>query len=222
MAIVSTAEYKVWRNISASTYDAIIAVMVAAAQTEAERWCNRTFDVNTFTESYDGKASEILVLRSPPITSIAYLRITQPDGSYTTVDDDTYNFDAESGVVKYEPALAGRLLRDDWGEIEASGWGASPMFPDGFRNIEAKYVGGYGGTYTMPADLKFAMYRYLDEIWNRSPFTGTVPGATQSIRLGDYAETFNNQNEVVTIDTRVVSLEFAKFARLFQPWRREL
>lgn len=222
MAIITTAEFKTYRGITASTWDTLIGVLIGAAQAQAERWCGVSFDSNTYTQKYNGDGSDAIVLRVPYLTSITYIRIVAPDATYDEIDSDTYTFDADAAIIKYQPAYVARFTRDAWGEFEAPGFGVSPCFPRGFQNIEVKFVGGYS---SMPSDLKMAMYQYIDELYARTSAssTGSSPTTFQSETLGDYSYTLPNGSAVLTdAGNNLVSVQWAKFRNLFQPWRRSL
>jgi hypothetical protein len=104
-------------------------------------------------------------------------------------------------------------------------WGDLPGFPNGHQNLQVVYVGGYS---SMPNDLKFAMYQYVGLLFENalqaytSSGTGGL-GPFKSQTLGDWSYTLAGESGMVTNSSgQMVSLEFARMANLFGPWRRAL
>lgn len=211
MAIISAAEFKVWKGISASTYDAQLAVIIPAVQSMAELYCNRVFDSTTYTgataEKHNGTDSPILCLRNAPVTTLTSISVVDAAGNSTTIDSDSYTLDADAGVVQYEPASVSSIISDEWGVSENLAWVPAPRFPMGHQNISVVYVGGYTSQ-TMPAGLKMAMYQAVD-IQLGMATAGIGVGQYESERLGEYAITrYAPEAYTATIE------------RLFGPWRR--
>lgn len=199
MAIISASDYKTWKGISATTWDTQLAVMVPAAQDAAERFCERKFDEDTYTEVTSGEGSEYLFLPNTPIESITSITYLSESGDQTVVDSDAYRFDPNTGVV--------------WRLSGADGWGIGcrAKWTEGFRNYSVVYKGGYdaGGT-PAPASLKAALYGIIDAMLAKSPGGGLGPAPQfQSEALGDY-----NYTRLAT------SEELASIRAALAPFRR--
>lgn len=197
MAIIAAADYKTWKGITATTWDAQLAVMVPAAQDFAERFCERLFEEDTHTELLSGDGSTDLFLANIPITSITSIAHVADDGTETVVDSTAYRFDPATGVVRRHSG--------------ADGWafGCGVKWTEGFRNYEAVYVGGYDAAGTpAPASLKAALYQTIDAMLAASPGVGLGP-QFQSESLGDYDYT-----RFAAAD------EFARIRAALAPFRR--
>lgn len=210
MAIISASDWKTYKGISATTYDAQLAVVIPAAQSAVEQWCGRVFDTATFTEKHNGNGWHRIVVKNAPITTLTSVTVVGPDGTSETVDSTTYTYEAETGIIGFQPASEGVLSVDEWGEPGNDGvWDVSPKFSDGFQNISVVYVGGYSSG-TMPAGLKLAMYQYVDVLMAQA-VAGVGTGAFKSERLGDY-----NYERMTGEESE------ALMVRLFGPWRRAI
>lgn len=209
MAIISTANYKTYKGISASTYDSQLDVIIPAAQSAVEQWCGRVFDSATFTEKHNGNGWHRIVVKNAPITALTSISIVAPDGSSNAIDTDAYTYEAETGIIGFQPTSEGVLWVDDWGVAEDDVWNVSPKFPGGFQNLSVVYTGGYSSQ-AMPAGLKLAMYQYVDVLMAQA-VAGVGTGAFKSERLGDY-----NYERMTGEESE------ALMVRLFGPWRRAI
>lgn len=209
VAIISNSDYKSFKGISASTYDSQLTVVIPAAQSAVEQWCGRVFDTATFTEKHNGNGWHQIVLKNAPVTTLTSVTVIGPDGTSEVVDSATYTFEAETGIVGFQPATEGVLSVDEWGVSEDRAWDVSPQFSQGFQNLSVVYVGGYSSG-TMPAGLKLAMYQYVDVLMSQA-IAGVGTGAFKRQRLGDYDEEKWGQEESGVLMTR-----------LFGPWRRAI
>lgn len=171
MAIATTAEYKVWAGISGSTYDSVIAVVIAGVQSEMETYCGREFDYNADTQDlYDGTGSDTLVIRNAPITSNnTTIKLVDALGNVLmTYPASSYKIDLNTGVTRLVSSVTTWQYRDnDTAAPVYVGTGDHPCFPDGHRNILVTYQGGYGdaqsgSSYRMPDSLKLALYKLVD------------------------------------------------------------
>lgn len=162
MAIVSASDYKTWKGISASTYDAQLAVVIPAAQSLAEKFCNRKFENATYTEKFSGTGWTQIVVSNAPITDIDFISVADASGAGFTLssDDFTYSTD-DSGIIGFSPAIEGTTAVGRLGPLDTIPWVNSPNFSPGFLNVSVGYDGGYTSQ-DMPASLKFAMYSLID------------------------------------------------------------
>jgi hypothetical protein len=167
------------------------------------------FDSASYTEKHNGNGWHRIVLKNAPVTTLTSVSVVAPDGSSEAVDTDAYTYEAETGIVGFQPASEGVLSVDEWGESSDRVWNVSPQFPGGFQNISIVYTGGYSSQ-TMPAGLKLAMYQYVDVLMSQA-VAGVGAGAFKSERLGDY-----NYERMTSEESE------ALMVRLFAPWRRAI
>lgn len=196
MAIIAASDYKTWKGISATTWDAQLAVMVPAAQAMAERFCDRAFDYNAaYSETVDGTGSLYLFISNTPIASITSVTRILDDGSTETVDSSAYRKGhADTGTVV--------RLGSGWGDCRS-------RWTEGVQNYTVVYAGGYGSPGpAVPADLKVALYQLIDQWLADSPGGGLGP-QFQSENLGDYSYT-----------RFAASDEFAVVRAALMPYRR--
>lgn len=192
MAIITVAEYKAFAGITASTWDAQLAVIIPALQDVIERWCNRTFDTATFTEKHDGAGTDELNLRNPPIASVTSVTITTGSDSVALAATDYAFSTTGTGRLWMLPVAVWVMAWE-----AASAWSNAhggltgrPCFPIGRENITVVYAGGYS---TMPAGLKLAMYRLTAITLAQAGIDTTMKSET----LGQYAYTRLTPAELV-------------------------
>lgn len=208
MAITTTSDYKTYAGISGSSLDSVIALMVSAAQSIAESFCDRLFDSATYTEKYDGKGSARFVLRNIPVASITSVTVTGGDGTtdYTLASTE-FKFDGASGIVELTPSYNGRfaISAQEWGLSDGFDslmtWGESPTISDQFKNITAVYVGGYS---SMPSDLVWANWRIIDAMMAKRRRDGSV----MSESLGAYSVQYGNTSAYLTPNMASMSVAF--------------
>jgi len=157
MPVITQADYKTWAGITGSDLDAWLALILPAAQSRAEEWCDREFDSKSRTEFYDSFGAGSIQLRSTPVTaveSVSYLSGTSSGvPSYTAFDSSSYWFDGDSGLLSRFTAFdvfPSKLDRD-----------GTPVWPEGTRGIKVVYTGGYTDA---PDGLKLAMYSLVDNL----------------------------------------------------------
>lgn len=206
MAIITADQYKVFKGISGTEYDAQLAVIVPAAQALVERYCNRVFDTGTFTELHDGDGTDTIILKNAPLASIRSIKLVDSVGTVlSTYAAADYVSTLSTGIVKLYDSRFGRLVYDSFGILQNTTWGNQPYWPRGFQNIQVIYVGGYS---SMPADLQLAMYQYVDAVLS-SATSAVGTGTYQSEKLGNYSYAL-----------AMASQKFDAFRHLFAPWRR--
>lgn len=209
MAIVTAAGYKGYKGISATTWDAQLAILIPAVQAMIERYCNRIFESATYTEYKDGDRSDTLVLKNGPVTAITSVKLVDPSGSVTvlsTYDPSAYAFETLTNKLVLNNSYDARWIADDRGSTWAdTRMGKYPNWPYGFQNIQVIYTGGYT---SIPADLQLAMYEYLD-IALAAATQNFGENAYESERLGLYQ--YKNWTQGQRAD---------RFRTLFAVWRR--
>jgi hypothetical protein len=131
-ALTTVERIKDRLQISASTWDALIEVMIKSVTARIEQMCGRRFIQGTFTnELHDGSDAYgsqrmYLILKNAPVQSIAsvqYKAGTESAPDWTDFDEDEYEIDYDAGVVRFPLGL-----------------------PRGFRNVRVTYTGGFSGT----------------------------------------------------------------------------
>jgi len=97
-----------------NTLDSLIGRLITASSRQIETYCNRVFEIQNYTENYDGNASDILFLNHTPIVSVSSLSI---DGN-----------GVDPGEFK---------VYDDYARL------ASGLFTPGQLNVAVQYAAGY-------------------------------------------------------------------------------
>ena len=54
-----------------TTFDSLIERLIEASSAQIESYCNRSFQIQDYSESYDGNTSDIMFLNHTPITSVS-------------------------------------------------------------------------------------------------------------------------------------------------------
>lgn len=214
MAIITAAQYKTFKGISVTTYDAQLAVVIPAAQSDAERFCGRLFDTATYTETFSGDGSGFYLLKNAPITSITSLSYLtrNADGTETAtaLSVQSYRFDADTGELYLVPrGRAWGTFSDQLGAPYVSGNFTSPSFSSNFGNYRVVYVGGYS---SMPADLQLAMYQYVDHLMALALASPGSPSNLTGETLGDYSYSRKADSESLG-SSSILQRLFGKFRR---------
>lgn len=164
MAIVTAASWKAFKGIGATTYDAQLAVLVPQAIDDFQTFTGRVVDQATFTEKHDGNEQRSITLFNAPIVSITSVTLTIPSGASSIIPLASFAFDADSGVLKFDPpgVFNGWIgyFPGEQSTMAQGIWQEYPVFPRGHQNISVVYVGGYSGTY--PAGMQGAIHQYID------------------------------------------------------------
>ena len=168
MAIITTTEYKAYRGISDTAFDAVLAVLIPAVQERVEDYCSRKFDSASYTENISGDGSQTLITKHWPITAIT--SITVVSGSTSTILTAATDYKASEALAAtiYRMPFNGSIGFggiSEWGDPIRGGV-ISPRWVEGHENIEVQYTGGYTSG-TMPASLKLTMYELVDEELDR-------------------------------------------------------
>lgn len=205
MPLCTTAEYKAWRGVTGSGFDALYATLIDTATAEIERLTGRTAGGfiatnGPFTETYDGDGTQSLRLSNGPISSITSIKFGNTD--QTTLDSTSYVHDGRHTVMLLPRVTGAFVQRDDWGMPYTGANGA--VFPLGYQNIEVVYAAGYADTASVPDDLKLVCYRFVDHY-----------AESRGGDLEKLTEAIGNTNVTVK-----ASAEFRqRIADLLAPWR---
>lgn len=178
MALVTTSEYKTWKGISESTYDARIALYIAQAESFADVWTGRKLERQTdLVEKLDGTGSPLLFLRNSPIASIASVKRVNLDGTKTTVASNTYRFNTDDDS---RTSLCRISSVDYW----CSTRNTTPVWDMGCLNWEVTYTAGYEAG-SAPASLEGAIFALVDHLFDKTE-RDLGAGDLQSEALGSY------------------------------------
>lgn len=191
MALITAAEFKTWRGISASTYDAQLAVIIPAVQAAMERFCGRVntgFDQASYTETLDGDDSPSLFLEATPIATSPAASVTHiaDDGTETVISTSDYRINTKTGEVFRLGSRFSFSPFDEFGEPNLDrSFGYSPRWSAGRQNWKITYTGGYS---TIPADLKMVTYDLVARTLGEAT-SGDAQRAVSSETLGAYSYT---------------------------------
>ncbi len=196
MAIITTAQYKTYAGITATTWDGFLDVIIPAAQAMAESASGRQFDSGTRTERYEGPIdSNTIQLRSWPVASITSVKFYTGPSTYSTLSSSEYAVDAVRGILYLPGSGQGDVLayaRDTDGFLTEPDIGVSPRFETGTFAYEVVYVAGYS---SYPTDLQYAMYRLVDAMFaarRADPNMKAESIGAYSYTRGDKATSFPN------------------------------
>lgn len=166
MSTYAKADFKAYKGISATTWDAQLDVIIPGVLAQVSTYTGRTLSSGTLTEKYDGTDSPNLSLRSYPITSITSVTITTPQGTSATVASTRYGVNLLNGVLKFDPPRTGRNSDAMWNGSPGSGygypvdvWADMCVFPRGEQNVTVVYTVAMDSP---PADLLLALNQWTD------------------------------------------------------------
>lgn len=130
-ALTTKTRVKDRLNITATTFDDVIDRIILAVTARIEAMCGRRFIQATYTnELHDGSdvygmRRQFLILKNAPVqtvTSVQYNAGSNSDPDWRTFDEDDYDVNLFSGIIRFRSAMAG-----------------------GFQNIRVTYTGGFSG-----------------------------------------------------------------------------
>lgn len=127
------------------TLDPLLESLITAASAWVATYCNRTFQVQVYTETYDGTGTARLMLRQAPVISVASVVVDRVAWAFATGHGPGYEFDDNCLY-----AVNGH------------------RFPYAYRTVRIEYTAGYA---TIPYDLQQAVtemvalkYKQRDQI----------------------------------------------------------
>ena len=147
--LISTANYKIYKNITNTTDDSIIDILVTSVSSLVKAYCGISFIdyyATDKTEYFDILDPNIncVFLDENPIVSITSVKERESQSSsyvelFTAGTNDKYDY----------------VIKTDIGVIQRTTSTSSKYFPIGFEAVEIVYKSGYFST---PEDLKLALY----------------------------------------------------------------
>lgn len=190
MALTTVADIKAYMGITVTTYDTLLATLLARAETLINSICNRELGfayMGTIVERLNPNQADAAVLKYTPI---------DPDGETITLtivrDGATvYTFQSSEFEVNYDTGAV-RLLgcawdgwaayRDSWNGGGGRRYASSmwrPSFGVGLTSLNAAYSGGYQ---TIPGDLAQACIEIVKAMFN----SRTIDGTFSEKKLGEH------------------------------------
>ena len=85
MALTTTALVKAYAGITAATDDTIIAAIVSAVIGQFKTFTGRQLESAAFTETHNGRDTEKLAVKNPPISAVSAVSVSGKD--YSAADD---------------------------------------------------------------------------------------------------------------------------------------
>lgn len=189
--LTDVAEFKQQYGVTSDGEDLAIRGRLIESQAAAEAYCNRTFELATYTEFFDG-GQPSLFLGQWPVVSDPTGDPAIPAPVVSVDADGLYGagtFGASSLAVSgtdYALLPDGELRWLGRGTLGGGGWGyghCSGGWPYGQGNIRVVYHAGYQGACTTPADLKGAIMDIAAAKRVQSENGGRL---VQKERLGQY------------------------------------
>jgi len=141
--LTTLANVKAWIKEPGTGLDALISDLISRVSKQIKVYCERDILSTTYTEYYNGRGTNSLMLNQYPVTAITSINddLDRNFTSETLIDSDDIIFN--SGTDK---AKAGIVYLDGLN------------FSCGRNNIKVVYVAGYA---TIPADLEQACIRMV-------------------------------------------------------------
>lgn len=159
---VATA--KLHLGITGSADDTLLAMLLTEAQALAERYCDRKFNSQTYTEWLDGNNTDTLLLREYPITSVTGIWVSTGDAHYEDgvfPSSDLLTEGTDYGLVlvgSVRNGIVKRFKRVWPGRLVSTIGLVNAYLQPGYGNIKATYVAGYD---PIPVDLQMAMFAIM-------------------------------------------------------------
>lgn len=149
---------------------AFIDGLIAVASEYIERKCNRVFIATTYIdEIHDGQGWNSIFVSNPPINSLTDIEIifssTDTDTTSEVFTADKFKFNIKTGDIRFKP-----------GAFTSSG---GHLFPDGFRNVEITYNGGFA---EVPQPIQMLTADFVIQSFDP---TESVEGIEKE-KIGDY------------------------------------
>jgi hypothetical protein len=186
-ALVDLDSVKLVMGLTADSQDDLLALLINAASTMIESYCDRQFIARNYIDFLDGKGENSIILPQHPVNTI--IEIADDPGfqwpTSTIIDPVAYTFYPDEGIVTLLP--------------EYAIFGIEGIFYRGVRNVRVKYNAGYGYTDStspasvsgVPYDLQAIAHEIIIKkykAWSTQSIgvqAGSVHGVNVSILLDD-------------------------------------
>lgn len=170
-ALTTLQRAKDFMGIASDRYDTILTMLINHVSDFMESYCGRTFKTQSISnEEYDGKGTNVIVLKQFPVTAFSSLQYRDSDDP----DDATWNtFDTD----KYFWYEDGRVVL------------ASGNFREVPKKYRATYTAGYkidftqensSSAHTLPMELEMVCLRLVGAIFDTRKAEGI-----ETQRVGD-------------------------------------
>jgi len=170
MAVITTSDVTNVGNINDPASTATIDLLIPGVQARAERYCQRKFDLATYTEWHDADDWQtFFTVNNPPIVAITTLTHNEP------ISPQVIN---QTNNVRQEADYKRR------GEVRL--YNSEGVYYAGPGSIKIVYTGGWSAT-TCPGDLKLALIQQVLYELNHSERIG-LQGLRGDGASADYAE----------------------------------
>lgn len=163
-------------SVSGSTQDSQLTLLLKAASSQVETYCNRRFGLRTTTEKVRGTGRDFLLLSVWPIVSVTSVTV---DGAAVT------DYELRDANVPDGPSHLWRWYGWRWKPSTIADVTTDPDAQSSDLNITVVYVAGYklpGVTYTgtysnaviaaasdLPSDIELASLRQAQYLFIRRP-----------------------------------------------------
>jgi len=137
--------------------------LLDAATALIENYCDRTFASTEYTATQDGTGTQLIYAANPEIISFTQVIVESPDGTTETYAATNFRYDAKSGAIK---------IQDD---------ASLCIFPEGFKNIQIDYTGGFA---TIPAAVQQACLQVARALYAQTG--GGMNAAMTKERMGEH------------------------------------
>lgn len=165
--LTSVTLFKTYVGATGTADDALLAVLIEAAELRIRRICNRPDGwLNTVakTEKIPGSRFDSIPLIYTPVTAITSVKVFSSSGVSTTISSDYYRInDASDSVLM--TASGTYVANFDSGMDTTTGYPYGtygyPLRVRAYPYTEVIYTGGYAAQANIPDDLENAANQYL-------------------------------------------------------------
>ena len=183
MSLISVTEYKQYADIDYSDEDTVLQSFVERATGMLEDFCNRGLTANTRTEVYDGSGTDVLRLRSKPVTDVASVEyatgVSGGSQVWDTLGTGSYYSDDAEGVL-YRVSGIGETTR---ATIEGD-------WVRGKANYRVTYTGGEATATLKQAACELVDMLYANRRRNQSLSSESVGISWNSLSVAEQMEWF--------------------------------
>jgi len=187
------------QNPALASVDATyLAILITAASTQIQRWCNRCFVSQEFNKRLDGEGDQTIFLPNFPITDIDVVDFIELDGTIESVmiatDDFTKFFVlGNGGEISFLNSNPSRFIN----------------FPRGFKNVKITFTGGFS---PVPEDVQEATAEQVVFLVEE----GSASASVKSEKLGDYQKTFFDPTTTATTNLSNTAFQILSKYRIIE------
>ena len=156
-------------GITNTTYDSYLTNRIVAASDAVQHWCNRKFNLQSYTEYYDGPNSTTLMLNQRPVQSVTSVTLRVYSQVPEIIPGSDIIFNSKSGLISVNP------------ESTFNGW-FSYDYAAGQQGIQVIYTAGY-------PSIPYVIQEQLAKIVANQYATRGQDLTLTSEKIGDYQNT---------------------------------